>query len=90
MTSDDGGRSAPLATAQLIRGFVGVAVAAQHERTEADFFRVVRESLLGLGMNSSLLEIDGDRFRFAHSMPAMSEAGVEMRKLVDGWAPLAR
>jgi signal transduction histidine kinase len=90
MTSDDGGRSAPLDTAQLIRGFVGVAVAAQHERTEADFFRVVRESLRALGMNSSLLEVDGDRFRFAPYMPAMSEAGVEMRKLVDGWAPLAR
>src|SRR5512140_1384232 len=88
MNSDDA--AAPLDTAQLIRGFVGVAVAAQHERTEADFFRVVRESLRALGMNSSLLEVDGDRFRFDPSMPAMTEAGQEMRKLVGGWAPLAR
>ncbi len=89
MTADPAPDSATLDTARLIRGFVGVAVAAQHERTEADFFRVVRESLHGLGMNSTLLEVDGDRFRFAPSMPAMSEAGEEMRKLLDGWRPLA-
>ncbi|HET9752599.1 MAG TPA: GAF domain-containing protein, partial [Myxococcales bacterium] len=90
MGPEDASQSAPLETAQLIRGFVGVAVAAQHERTEADFFRVVRESLRALGMNSTLVEVDGDRFRFAPSMPAMTDAGAEIRSLLDGWVPLAR
>ncbi|HET9752498.1 MAG TPA: hypothetical protein VFP52_06035, partial [Myxococcales bacterium] len=90
MGPEDTGEGAPLDTAQLIRGFVGVAVAAQHERTEVDFFRTVRESLHALGMNSTLVEVDGDRFRFVPFLPAMTEAGREIRQLLKGWAPLAR
>ncbi|HZX94067.1 MAG TPA: GAF domain-containing protein [Myxococcales bacterium] len=77
-------------SAQLIRGFVDVAVAAQGERSEPDYFNVVRESLRGLGLTSTLMEVDGDRLRFAPFAAAMTPVGLELREVLQGWMPLGR
>jgi two-component system, NtrC family, sensor histidine kinase HydH len=76
--------------AGLIHGFIDVAVAAQKERTQAAFFRVVRERLVALGLTSTLLEIEGDRFRFAPFAPAITKVGAEMRQRLPDWAPLSQ
>src|SRR5262249_29728098 len=49
--------------AQLVRGFVDVAVAAQRERTQAGILRVAREELQKLGLSVTLCEIGAGRFR---------------------------
>lgn len=77
-------------SAALIRGFVDVAIAAQQERTQADFFRAVRDKLLSLGLNSTVLELDGDRFRFPSFVPPRTPVGVEMRERLSGWIPVSR
>ena len=77
-------------SATLIRGFVEVAVAAQKERTRDAFFRAVRERLLGLGLTSTVMEVEGDRFRVAPFAPALTKAGEEMRERLGGWTPLSQ
>src|SRR5262249_1232392 len=49
--------------AQLIRGFVDVAVAAQRERTQAGILRVSRDELQRLGLSVTLCELGAGRFR---------------------------
>ena len=49
--------------AQLIRGFVDVAVAAQRERTQAGILRVARDELQRLGLSVTLCELGAGRFR---------------------------
>ena len=75
-------------SARLIRGFLDVAAAAQQERTPGDFFRVVRERLHGLGLTSTVFEVEGDRFRFAPFFEPVTDVGVEMRVRLPGWTPL--
>ena len=77
-------------SADVIRGLVEVAVAAQQQRTQADFFRAVRERLTALGLTSTLLEIEGDRFRFSPFVDATNDVGVQLRQLMPGWQPLSR
>ena len=77
-------------TADLIRGFVDVAVAAPKERTRDGFFHAVRERLLALGLTSTVLEIEGDRFRVAPFAPALTKVGGELRERVSEWTPLTR
>ena len=76
--------------ADLIRGFVDVAVAAQKERTRDAFFRTVREGLLALGMTSTVLEIERGHFRIAPFAPALTKPGQEARQRLVGWTPLAQ
>jgi len=87
LSSDERGRDR---SAALIRGFVDVAVAAQQERSRGTFFLVVRERLLALGLHSTVLELEGDRFRIAPFAPAMTRPGVEVRERLGGWVQLAR
>ncbi len=77
-------------SASLIRGFVDVAVSAQQERTRDAFFHSVRERLLALGLTSTVLEIEGDRFRVAPFAPALTKPGQEMRERLPGWTPLSQ
>ncbi len=49
--------------AELVRGFVDVAVAAQRERTQAGILRVAREQLQRLGLSVTLCELGAGRFR---------------------------
>jgi signal transduction histidine kinase len=50
-------------SASLIRGFVGVAVAAQRESTQAGILRVAREGLERLGLSATLCELGPGCFR---------------------------
>jgi PAS domain S-box-containing protein len=74
--------------ADMIRGLVDVAVAAQAEHTHASFFRVVREGLERLGLPSTVMEVAGGRFRFAPFLGPTTELGSQIRDRVTGWAPL--
>ena len=79
-----------MTAAELIRGFVDVAVAAQRQRTQAEFFETVRQRLKEMGLTSTVVEIEGDRFRFAPFAPALTEVGAELRERLAGWQPLSR
>jgi signal transduction histidine kinase len=75
---------------EVIRGFVEVAVAAQQQRTLAELFSVVRKRLGEMGLTSTLIEVEGQRFRFAPFAPPTTEVGVEMHQRLAGWQPLSR
>ena len=77
-------------SAELIHGFLEVAVAAQRQRTESDLFLAVRKALSQMDIGSTLLEIDQTRFRFAPFMPPSTPVGSELRQHLDGWQPLGR
>ena len=79
-----------MTAAELIRGFVDVAVAAQRQRTQAEFFETVRQRLKEMGLTSTVVEIESDRFRFAPFAPALTEVGAELRERLAGWQPLSR
>jgi signal transduction histidine kinase len=49
--------------AQLIRGFLDIAVAAQREQTQAGILRVAREGLEKLGLSTTLCELGPGSFR---------------------------
>ena len=74
----------------LIRGFVEIAVAAQRKRTQAEFFESVRLGLMQMGLTSTLVEVEGDRFRFAPFARPLTKVGAEMREQLPGWQPLSR
>ncbi|HUJ25595.1 MAG TPA: GAF domain-containing protein, partial [Myxococcales bacterium] len=76
-------------SADMIRGLVEVAVAAQGQRTESGFFAAVRERLHALGLPATLLEIEGSRFRRSPFAPPIAEVGTEVHAAMDGWRPLA-
>ncbi|MCA1825700.1 MAG: ATP-binding protein [Myxococcales bacterium] len=75
---------------ELIRGFVEVAVAAQQQRTLAEFFDTVRKHLREMGLTSTVVEVEGARFRFAPFAPALTQVGAEVRERLAGWQPLSR
>jgi signal transduction histidine kinase len=79
-----------MTTAELIRGFVEVAVAAQQQRTLAEFFETVRKKLSEMGLTSTVVEVEGARFRFAPFAPALTAVGAELRERLEGWQPLSR
>ena len=79
-----------MTTTEVIRGFVEVAVAAQQQRTLAELFETVRKRLREMGLTSTLVEVEGQRFRFAPFAPALTEVGAEMRQRLAGWQPLSR
>lgn len=76
-------------SADMIRGLVEVAVAAQDQRTEAEFFVAVRERLKSLGLLPSLMEIDGGRFRMSPWSPPLTEVGAPVHATMVQWRPLA-
>src|SRR5262249_29771271 len=77
-------------SADVIRGLVEVAVAAQQQRTQSGFFRAGRDRLTPLGLTPPPLGIAGGNFRFSPLLPAMDPGGEELRRLLQGWRPLSQ
>src|SRR6267142_2384319 len=72
--------------AELVRGFVAVAVAAQRERTQAGILRVAREQLQRLGLSVTLCELGAGRFRILEAgagNPFIST----LQRTWPGWIP---
>ncbi|HYS10853.1 MAG TPA: ATP-binding protein [Myxococcales bacterium] len=72
--------------AELVRGFVDVAVAAQRERTQAGILRVAREQLQRLGLSVTLCELGAGRFRILEAgagNPFIST----LQRTWPGWIP---
>jgi PAS domain S-box-containing protein len=72
--------------AQLVRGFVDVAVAAQRERTQAGILRAAREELQKLGLSVTLCELGAGRFRILEA-GAGNPFIVAIQQRWPGWIP---